>query len=41
MRIKNRYRFFLLTIGLGLCLFGCDAQQGGLLLPDNILNIFI
>ena len=39
MRIKNRYRFFLLTIGLVFCLFGCDAQQGGLLVPNNILNI--
>ena len=38
MTIKNRYRFFLLTVGLVLYLFGCDSERGGFLLPDNILS---
>ncbi|MCY4553769.1 MAG: hypothetical protein OXC79_08865, partial [Candidatus Poribacteria bacterium] len=38
MRIKNRYIFFLLTVGLVLFSLGCDSQRGGFLLPDNILS---
>ena len=38
MSIKNRYRFFLLTVGLLFCLFGCDSQRGSFLLPNNILS---
>ena len=38
MKIKNRYRFFFLTVGLVLHLLGCDPERGGFLLPDNILS---
>ena len=36
--ITNIRRSFLLIIGLLFCLFGCDPQRGGFLVPDNILS---